>query len=193
MDLSCLMPDDPDMIGIMSEDLFHLVVSRATMRRELAKESYLFHRGDRVRSIFAVESGFINLTRFQENGAPLILQRAGPGTFLAEASVYSETYHCDALASQNCLIHEWDRAAFRKLLADTPAYSELWASHLAREVQSARYRSEILTRKNVAERFDCWLTWQGGAMPPKGRWKSIAGQIGVSPEAFYRELAKRRR
>lgn len=187
------MPHDPDMIGIMLKNLLTVVISRATRRRELAKESYLFHQGDEVKSVFVVETGSIELTRFQENGAPLILQRAGPGAFLAEASVYSEIYHCDALAAEACLIHEWERSAFLKLLADTPGYSELWAAYLAKEVQSARYRSEILTRKGVSERLDCWLTWKGGAMPPKGNWKSVAAQIGVSPEALYRELARRRR
>ena len=187
------MPLDPDMIDIMLENLLAVVVSRATRRRALAKDSCLFRQGDEVKSVFIVETGSIELTRFQENGAPLILQRAGPGGVLAEASVYSEIYHCDALAAEACLIHEWERPAFLKLLADSPRHSAFWAAYLAREVQSARYRSEILTRRSVSERFDCWLTWQGGAMPPKGRWKSVAAQIGVSPEALYRELARRRR
>jgi hypothetical protein len=30
-------------------------------------------------------------------------------------------------------------------------------------------------------------------LPPKGEWKSVAEQIGVSPEALYRELSRRRK
>jgi hypothetical protein len=30
------------------------------------------------------------------------------------------------------------------------------------------------------------------AFPEKGDWKLVASQIGVSPEALYREIAKRR-
>jgi hypothetical protein len=49
-----------------------------------------------------------------------------------------------------------------------------------------------LSLKTVAERLEGWLIWRGGGLPPKGAWKDIAAEIGVSPEALYRELAKRR-
>ncbi len=86
----------------------------------------------------------------------------------------------------------WPKAVFLKRLQADDALSDQWAAHLARTVQAARYRSEILARKTVADRLDGWLAWQGDALPAKGQWKSIAAEIGVSPEAFYRELAKRR-
>jgi len=40
--------------------------------------------------------------------------------------------------------------------------------------------------------LDAWIAGNGGDFPPRGEWKLIAGQIGVSPEALYREIAKRR-
>ncbi len=179
------------MITIMSGKITSVFVSHASKRRRLEKGTYLFHQGDAVKSVFVVVDGCIELTRFQKGGAPLVLQRARPNTFLAEASVYSDTYHCDALVVETSAVSEMKRAAFLSLLADTPRVSELWAAHLAIEVQSARYRSEILARKTVSERLNAWLAWKGGTMPPKGRWKSVADQIGVSPEALYRELANR--
>lgn len=181
------------MIEIMSDDIVAVVAAHAEKRRALVKGAYLFHRGDRVRSVFVVVSGGIDLTRFQEGGAPLVLQRAGPGSFLAEASVYSPVYHCDALAAERSVVCEMNRPAFLALLAEAPGVANLWAGHLAREVQAARYRAEILTRRGVADRLDGWLAWQGGVLPLKGAWKTIADQIGVSPEALYRELAKRRK
>jgi hypothetical protein len=43
----------------------------------------------------------------------------------------------------------------------------------------------------VAERLDAWL---GGerALQEKGTWQDLAAELGVSREALYRELAKRR-
>jgi CRP-like cAMP-binding protein len=58
----------------------------------------LFHRGDPVKDVHFVLAGSVHLVRRQPDGAFLILQRAGPGSILAEASLYSETYHCDAVA-----------------------------------------------------------------------------------------------
>ena len=80
----------------------------------------------------------------------------------------------------------------RARLARSPEFAEAWAEYLTREVQEARLRSEILSLKTVARRLDAWLLSHGGHMPAKGEWKSLAHQIGVSPEALYRELARRK-
>ena len=180
------------MIAIMSNALYSALCSLAPVSREIEKGTYLFHQGDPVQSVFVVASGCIELTRFQEDGKPLVLQRAVAQSFLAEASVYSQAYHCDAIVTETGAVHEMKRADFRKLLVQDADVSDLWASHLAGEVQAARYKSEILSRKTVAERLTSWLTWKNGQLPEKGAWKSVAHQIGVSPEALYRELAKRR-
>jgi hypothetical protein len=59
--------------------------------------------------------------------------------------------------------------------------------------QGARLRSEVLSLRTVAERLAAWTAWNGGKIPKKGEWKLVANQIGVSPEALSRELAKNRR
>lgn len=64
---------------------------------------------------------------------------------------------------------------------------------LGRELQSARLQAEILSLRTVAQRLDAWMAWKEGVFPGKGEWKSLASQLGVSPEALYREIARRRR
>jgi hypothetical protein len=44
----------------------------------------------------------------------------------------------------------------------------------------------------VAARLDAWIASNDGNVLGKREWKIVASQIGVSPEALYRELAKRR-
>lgn len=181
------------MIEIMLNAFFDKISALALSRRLLEKDSYLFHQNDPVRSLFILEQGEIALTRHQPDGSLIVLQRATAHMVLAEASLYSDTYHCDAIAAVPTRVLELSKAVFLEQLKCDDALATQWAAHLAREVQSTRYRSEILSRRTVAERLDGWLTWQGGVLPSKGRWKSIAIQIGVSPEALYRELSKRRR
>lgn len=36
------------------------------------------------------------------------------------------------------------------------------------------------------------MSLHDSGLPAKGEWKSVAQQIGVSPEALYREIARRR-
>jgi CRP-like cAMP-binding protein len=77
-------------------------------------------------------------------------------------------------------------------LENDPALARALAQYLALEVQSARARAEIVALKTVAARLDAWLALNNGPLPPKGRWCEVAEEIGVTPEALYRELARRR-
>ncbi len=181
------------MIMIMFGDFIRLFITKAETVRTLKKGSYLFHRNAPVCTVYVIENGLIELIRYQQNGTSITLQRAAEMTFIAEASVYSDTYHCDAIAEQTSKVHELPKTAFLKLIRNNPDLSNMWSAYLAAEVQSARYRSETLSRKTVTERLDCWQDWNNRELPPKGQWKNIAAQLAVSPEALYRELAKRRK
>ena len=64
--------------------------------------------------------------------------------------------------------------------------------HLAGEVHRTRMRAEILSLKSVATRLGAWMALNGDALPPKGRQHLVASEMGVTPEALYRELARRR-
>ena len=163
----------------------------ATRTRALAAGEHAFHRGDAVSTLFVVAEGRINLLRFSEAGAVIVLQRAGPGDILAEASLFSERYHCDAVAATAASVRCIAKRRFRERPRSDPDFAESWARHLGREIQTMRLRSELLSLKSVAARLDAWSAWHGEA-PARGEWKQLAHEIGVSPEALYRELAKRR-
>jgi len=162
-------------------------------QRQFDSGQPLFHRGDPVKDVHIVLAGSVHLVRHQADGSVLILQRAGPGSVLAEASLYSEVYHCDAVAFSSADTRMYAKASLRKLLAINPGFGDVWAGYLAHELQGARLRAEVLSLRTVAERLDAWTAWNGGMIPKKGERKLIANQIGVSPEALYREFAKNRR
>lgn len=181
------------MIDIMSTkliDLLHAVEGRDVT---LAAGAYLFHVDDPVKALFLVLVGEVRLLRNQRNGTVIVLQRARAGAVLAEASLFSDRYHCDAVAASVARMRSMPLAALRAAFRADANFAEAWATHLAQEVQGARFRAEVVTLRTVASRLDAWLAWQGGPPPSKGEWKQIADQIGVSPEALYRELARRRR
>ena len=143
-------------------------------------------------ALYVVERGVLALTRHGVDGGSIVLQRARAGDVLAEASLYSAAYHCDAIAPDGASVWAIPRDKLAALLRDDPDLSELWAAHLAGAVQAARFRSEVLSLKTVADRLDAWAAWHDGVLPPKGEWKALADQIAVSPEALYREMARRR-
>ena len=132
------------------------------------------------------------MLRRHPGGAALVLQRVTRDGLVAEASLFAQRYHCEAVAEGQTLLARVPKAAVLENHLGEPQWLREFAAHLATEVQRARGRAELLSLKRVGERLDAWLILNGSAMPERGRWVEWANELGVSPEALYRELARRR-
>jgi CRP-like cAMP-binding protein len=179
------------MIDIMSHQIRSFLDGMQPETQLYSAGQHIFELGDHVHSVHFVESGSVHLVRYQSDGAALILQQAGASSILAEASLYATTYHCGAEVQTESSIWAVPRRNFCKHLIADAKFSEAWSRLLAREVQQARQHAQIVSLKTVTRRLNAWIAWNG-SMPPKGEWSRVASQIGVSPEALYRELARRR-
>lgn len=182
-----------DMIAIMSEKIISCLRGKAVAHKSFAKGEHLFHRDDPVRTLFLITEGCVNLVRYQADGNQAVLQRSTAGTVLAEASLFSERYHCDAVAAAATDVLLVPIPAVRRLLEHDFVIAGEWMAHLSRELQNARKRSEIAALRTVGARLDAWIAWSDDALPGRGDWRGLADELGVSSEALYRELSKRRR
>lgn len=178
------------MIFIMLNEILNGLARRST-QAIYKKDAIIFSRGDPVGSLFILIEGQVALSRFSMDGNELVLCRAEGPCVLAEASIYSDNYHCDAVALTACEIQKASKNDFISLLASNSDLAYSWSSHLAKMLQSARQQCEIMRLKKVSERVDVWLALNDGNLPPNGHWKGLAAQLGVSAEALYRELASR--
>lgn len=167
------------------------VLKFADRNRNLGAGETLFRAGDRVNAIFLVVQGEVRLIRQQADGSHIILQRARSGQVVAESSRFAERYHCDGIAVTETRLAGISLGSFRRHEADA-SFALAFARHLAWELQRTRAKAEILAIKSVSGRIDAWLALNGSSLPAKGEWKDLAGEIGVTPEALYRELARRR-
>ena len=153
----------------------------------LAPGESLFHRGDPVVSMFLLRSGRVDLVRHGATGTRMILQRADAGSMLAEASAWSDAYHCDAVVVDASEAAVLPRTTFRARIAGDPRLAEALAMSLARSVQAARLRAEIRSLPKVAERLDAWLG-EGNSLPERGRWHELAAELSVTrARPLYRE------
>ena len=180
------------MIAIMS-DFPASLQSLSGGKRSIPAGRALFDIGDEIAFLYVVESGCIQLVRHDGEGAAAIMQRALPGAILAESSIFSDRYHCAAEAVADSTVSLCPIAQVREKLTSDAGFAAALAKYLAREVQSVRTRAELLGRRTVRQRLDGWLAANGGKLPEKGRWRLVAQDIGVTPEAFYRELQRRKR
>jgi len=138
----------------MSYDFSSLFEAPQGHSRQLEAGTHLFHQGGPIKTLYQVTQGEVQLIRHEEGGAALVLQRAGPGDILAEASIYATAYHCDAIAHTKAGARGIPCKSFLERIRDNPDLAEAWATRLAREIQATRLRSEILSLRTVADRLD---------------------------------------
>ena len=180
------------MIAIMSGDHFSKLDALVEHEVRLGERQSLFRAGDAVRHLYVVREGDVRLVRHQACGDALVLQRARAGQVLAEASVFASRYHCDAVTTTGATLGRIPKARVLGLQQQDPEWLRAFAAYLAGEVQRARARAELLSLRRVGARLDAWLAFNGEALPPRGQWIELAAELGVTPEALYRELALRR-
>jgi CRP-like cAMP-binding protein len=180
------------MIKIMLVSALNEFWAEAGRERRLDTDERLFRSGDAVRRLYCVLDGLIVLVRPLPHGADLTIQRARAGTIVAEASLFADTYHCDAVARGGTRVSGVPVDRVNKMIERRPDLARALASHCAAEVQRARAKSEMASLRTVALRLDAWLALNEDGLPSRGRWREVAAEIAVSPEALYRELAARR-
>ena len=181
------------MIVIMPNVFFQQLRNIPSRIVHLKRGALVFERGDPVKGFHRVVQGKVHLLRRQIDGATFILQRAGEGDILAEASLSTSSYHCAAEVLEAGQLEIWPAETVRRLLQQDLRAAEGFTLHLAAQLRNTRMRAEILSLRRVGERLDAWLAWHDGKLPAKGNWQGIARDIGVSSEALYRELGQRRK
>jgi CRP/FNR family transcriptional regulator len=162
--------------------------------RELAAGETLFTAGDATRGFFLVRRGRIRLARFSASGRETALFVAGPGERFAEASLFSETYHCDARAVTECSVECFPKAAVLTLLQNDAAARLDLTADLARQVMELRAALTLRDIRSARERVLAHLIARAGAdgrtVIIEGLLKDIAAAIGLAPEVLYRTLAQ---
>lgn len=163
--------------------------------RDLAAGELLFRQGDRASAIYRVETGRLRLLRHAVDGRLVVLHTARAGDLFAEAALFSEGYHCDAVATVPSRIHTYPKAAMLATLRADPALLEAFTAELARRLQALRARLELRdirsARERVLQHFALLATAGSDArtIPLESQLQDIAADLGLTREAFYRTLA----
>lgn len=153
----------------------------------------VFRRGSHPRHAYFVESGEVHLVRGSRGGAEVVLHRATSG-LLAEASLDSATYHCDAVAAGPARLLQLPIDAFRAALESDLAFQRAYRVELARSLRQARARCERMALKRIDERIVHFLESEGidGRITLGRTRKAWAAELGVTHEALYRALHRMR-
>lgn len=167
---------------------------RATaVDRKLKAGEALFRLGDKAAGLCEVVSGRVRLARVDRSGHEIVLHVAGPGETLAEASLFSASYHCDAIASTNATVRVYPKREMLAAFERDPRAMQAFSVMLARQVMGLRTRIEQRNIRSARERVRHYLVLNAGAdgrtVKLGGTLKDIAAELGLTHEVLYRTLA----
>ena len=128
-------------------------------------------------------NGRVHLERVGPNGERFVIHRATAGTSFAEASIFSEHYHCDAVVIEAGEFIRIDKAAVLAAFADVE-FARAYGRQSARQIQAQRQLLEIVGIRSAAERVMAGLV----AGLHDGMVVDFAALLHLSHEATYRAL-----
>lgn len=168
-------------------------VQAAGTERTLKAGQSLFRLGSRTAGLYEVVKGKVRLARIDASGRETVLYSALAGDVIAEASLFSPVYHCDALASTNAVVRLYPKAAILAEFQRDPKAAQAFMGMLARQIMSLRTRLELSNIHSARDRVRHYLALNAAAdgrtVELSGTVKELAGTLGLSHEALYRTLA----
>lgn len=150
------------------------------------KGETLFHEGAKTRGMFFVLSGCIELRRYTENGSAIVIHTAKAENTFAEASLFSDQYHCDAIAISNSQVTELSKFGVSELFNSNIQFATMLTQRFARQIQEYRRKIELLAIRDANDRVYFGLA--EGLLQTD--IKSFASEIGLTHEVVYRSLNK---
>jgi CRP/FNR family transcriptional regulator, dissimilatory nitrate respiration regulator len=153
--------------------------------------SHLFHQGDEVTALFFIEEGRLRLERTTAEGTVIVLHDARAGELFAEAALFSDTYHCNAVALKRSRVRVGDKARVLAGFKQDESARALVA-FMAGQLQRLRGRLELRNIRSAQERLLLFLESQANAAGEvilHGELQQIAEELGLTREALYRALS----
>lgn len=177
------------MIAIMLERCF----PRVSTRTHVHGGETIFRRGSKVANLHWVRSGSVRLTRTLLSGAEVTLARAIDGESFAEAALFAEQHHCDAIADIDSEVVAVPKSKVLAAIEHDAAFAQGLLAALAKQVRDLRGTIEIRNIRRASDRLLAWLELNATGSPAKLHlsrpWAAVSAELGLTPEATYRGLA----
>jgi CRP/FNR family transcriptional regulator, dissimilatory nitrate respiration regulator len=174
-------------------DWLSAAVRDAARERTLKAGETLFRRGNRTSGLYEIVEGQVRLVRVNRAGREAVLHVAMAGETIAEASLFSASYHCDAIATTDTVVRLYPKAAVLAEFDRNPKAARKFAAVLARQVMTLRTRLEQRNIRAARDRVRHYLAInvdaEGRTVALPGTLRDVASELGLTHEALYRTLA----
>ena len=143
----------------------------------------LFRQESPTSGLYIVLAGRVHLERVGPNGERFVIHRATAGTSFAEASIFSDHYHCDAVVIEAGRFVRIDKVAVLAAFADAE-FARAYGRRSARQIQAQRQLLEIVGIRSAEERVMAGLV--AGLLD--GTVVDFAARLQLTHEATFRAL-----
>jgi CRP/FNR family transcriptional regulator, dissimilatory nitrate respiration regulator len=169
-------------------------VRKAAITRKLARGEALFHSGQPTVGLYEIVSGTVRLVRVDGSGRQTVLHSADAGGTLAEASLFSKAYRCDAIAATAATVRLYPKAAILEALRSSPEATRAFMAGLAHQIMDLRTKLQRRNIRAARDRVRHFLALNvdsdGVTVLLPGNLKDLATDLGLTHEALYRTLAR---
>jgi CRP/FNR family transcriptional regulator, dissimilatory nitrate respiration regulator len=177
----------------LTEGWMPAAIRAVAFERRLKAGEALFRLGDKAAGFYEVVSGRVRLVRVDRVGRETVLHVAGPAETLAEASLFSGQYHCDAVANTDATVRVYPKRQVISAFEKDPKALKTFTAMLAHQVMTLRTRLQQRNIRSARERVRQFLAFNigpdGRSHELHGTLKDLAAEIGLTHEALYRALA----
>jgi CRP-like cAMP-binding protein len=167
----------------MLPEPFHLLSTQRIQRLDIVQGGILFREGEPTNGLYICVSAVVHLVRSGPSGEPITIHRSTAGQPFAEASVFTEHFHCDAIIKASGQVLRVPKAVvldgFKR-----PEFATAYNRLMSRQVQQYRQLLEIISIKSAKERV--FAAMVAGLM--QGTIIDLASHIALTHEATYRAL-----
>jgi CRP-like cAMP-binding protein len=179
---------------LLNLDNLPSALREAIVRQTITIGEVLYRQGDPARYIYALEMGRIKLVHYTADGKTVTFQVIEAGESLGEPALFSEVYHCDAIAEVRSRVIAYPKPLLLNALDDHPHLAHDMIKQLIVKMKGLKLRLELREIRSAHDRVLQYLRYM--AQPDQTTinfdrpLKSVAADIGLTPEAFYRTLAR---
>lgn len=167
----------------MLPDPYDRLPDIALHRVSAVSRETLFQQGSVTKGLFVVLSGRVHLERVGPNGERFVIHRATAGTSFAEASIFSDRYHCDAVVMEAGDLVRIDKTAVLAAFAAAD-FALSYGREASRQIQAQRQLLEIVGIRSAEDRVLAGLV--AGLLD--STVVEFAALLHLSQEATYRAL-----
>lgn len=173
----------------------HLVIlGQLVATHGIEKGEFLFHEGQPCNGFYVLLAGAVTLSRYaSEDGLETVLHQVSPGQSFAEAALFGGMpFPATATASSASRVAFIPGIPFLAMLRENSDLALALLASQARWLQRLVTRLSQLGTQDAETRLRDWLRDASAGTRTvriQGTKKTLAAQLGMSPETFSRALA----